>query len=434
MVAYNLAAADPTHLIAGWQATLTAARHHFRWLRLELISKDFTDSCAFTAKGPFAALARSIGAGGDLLATQNRSTRSAFEGKGALAAARAEISSITGLAAQAVMLRLASNQMRNRDRSVRLLRHLVDVLEELEFHRQLGSPDIGALGKVATRLPPAAVDQPSRVILLAARWQSTHDATTPASVLSRDLRSTTAQLRTVIGYCLHLADLLRKRDPTARAPRDLLQALHTAGAATQRVTSSWRTRVSDTGGRSDGAAEASFVELLHALRAWMADGERLKGPRALFVDSRSLAVVQDVIDELMNSAFRVATVHQETVAWLVQGGRLYVPKVELAKRDPWFDQRPTHWRLKYPQPWWVRTNRASCFDQLSADLADLTGQLSAAAEAARTIAGTSDLWRAYGPEHFSDPPSVDRSQWRWTEPPGSIELMLASTDPSGPER
>src|SRR4051794_16023002 len=30
--AYNSAEADTSDLVAGWQATLTAARHHFRWL------------------------------------------------------------------------------------------------------------------------------------------------------------------------------------------------------------------------------------------------------------------------------------------------------------------------------------------------------------------------------------------------------------------
>lgn len=424
VVAYNFAAGDSTDLVSGWQATLTAARHHFRWLRLELATGDFAGVAAGRAEGPLAVLARSLGAGADLLASQNRSTSSAFEDDW-LAAARSEIASITGLAARAAVTRLANQRTHSVDASHRLLGHLVDVIEELEFHHKSGSPDLGALRGLATTLPHAPVDEPSRIIFLAARWQSTHDSTSPAIVLTRDLRSTTAQLRTVIGYCLHLADLV-SQSADAEEAGDLERALRTAGSATQRVTYALRTRVSDVGGRSDGAAEAAFVELLQTLRRWLSDGERLKGPQELVSAGREVAVVRDVVDELMHSAVRVAKVQEETAAWLILRGRLFVPKPELGKRDPEFDNRPGVWRLKYPQPAWVRTNLAACFDQLTADLAELTHQLSIAAQAARSVAGTSALRRPYGPEHFSGPPIVEGSRWRW-RPPTYDDLFRTST-------
>ncbi|MEU4293208.1 hypothetical protein AB0E63_33730 [Kribbella sp. NPDC026596] len=429
IVAYNLAAADTSDLIAGWQATLTAARHHLQWLRLELTTSDFADAGTFTAEGPLAALARSIGAAGDLLASQNRSTHSAFQDE-ALVAARSEIASITALAARAAVTRLANQQTHDVETSQRLLRHLIDTIEELEFHHKPGSPDIGTLRGLTTTLPHAPVDEASQVILLAARWQATHDATPPASVLTRDLRSTTAQLRTVVGYCLHLADLLSQSDDNTDATGDVVQALRAAGSATRRVAFWLRTRVSDMGGRSQGAAESAFVELFQALRAWLSDGERLKGPEELLVGG----LVRDVVDELMHAAVRVAVVQQETAAWLVLRGRLFVPKAELGKRDPEFHNRPGVWRLMYPQPAWVRTNLSSCFDQLTADLAELTCQLSDAVHHARNIAGTTALRRPYGPEHFSGPPTLERSRWRWSPPTYADLFPEVAGESTCPER
>ncbi|GAA2811790.1 hypothetical protein [Kribbella solani] len=162
----------------------------------------------------------------------------------------------------------------------------------------------------------ATVDEQSRVILLAAHWQSTHDATRPGGVVSRDLRSTTAQVRTVIGYCLHLTDLMNQSGTNSEAAGDME----------------------------------------HALRSRLSDGQRLKGPRELLPDRQAV-----VIDELMHAAVRVAAVQQNTVAWLVLHGRLFVPKPELGKRDREFHARPGAWRLKYLQLSWVRTNLASCF-------------------------------------------------------------------------
>ncbi|MFI5696468.1 hypothetical protein ACIA58_31725 [Kribbella sp. NPDC051586] len=433
VVAYNLAVDDDTDLIAGWQATLTAARHHFRWLRLELSAADYARTSATRAEGPFGVLARSLGAGADLLASQNRSTSGAFEDEW-LVAARSEVASITALAARAAVTRLASQRSRDVETNRRLLGHLVDVLEELEFHRVPGSPGIGALRGLATTLPQAPVDDQSRIILLAAHWQSTHDATHPGGVLSRDLRSTTAQLRTVIGYCLHLTDLLDQAGLPIEAVGDLEQVLRAAGAITQRVPYLLRTRVSDMGGRSDAAPEAAFVELLQALRGWLSDDQRLKGPSEILPDCRAVETASDVMDELMHAAVRVAEVQQKSVAWLILHGRLFVPKSDLGKRDREFHTRPGAWRLKYPQPSWVRTNLASCFDQLTADMTDLTYQLSVAAQAAQSIAGTSSLRRPYGPEHFSAPPIVHASRWRWT--PSTYDALFSDvgSDLDGPER
>ncbi|GAA2811782.1 hypothetical protein [Kribbella solani] len=161
VVAYNLAVDDDTDLIAGWQATLSAARHHFRWLRLELSTADYARASGARAEGPFGVLARSLGAGADLLASQNRSTSDAFEDEW-LVVARSEVASITALAARAAVTRLASQRSGDIETKRLLLGHLVDVLEKLEFHRVPGSPTIGALLGLATTLPHAPADRDVR--------------------------------------------------------------------------------------------------------------------------------------------------------------------------------------------------------------------------------------------------------------------------------
>ncbi|MFI7067074.1 hypothetical protein ACIBL3_39175 [Kribbella sp. NPDC050124] len=434
VVAYNLAESDDTDLLAGWQATLTAARHHFRWLRLELSTKDLISTETVAAEGPLAALARSVGAGGDLLASQNGSTCSALDNERSLAAARSELAAITGLAARAALTRLIDGQLNGEETSDRLFRHLVEVTAELEFLRVRGTADLGTLRGLATTLPRTDADHPSRVVLLAARWQSAHEATTPGGTLTRDLRSTTAQLRTAVGYALHLADLLSQSAAATHELRQLVEALRTADVAAARVARGWRTRLSDLNGSSEGPAEATFVELLGVLRTWLRDGEHLRQSQDLIVDGRTAAVVRDVIDELVHSAARVAKVQQETLTWLVTQGHLFVPRVDLAKRDPEFDLRPDLWRLRYPQPAWVRTNQSSCFDQVTADLAEVAHSLSAAAQVARRIAGTTDLRRPFGPERVTAPPVAKRSPWRWSQQASTDLIPQIYRDSGGLER
>ena len=92
------------------------------------------------------------------------------------------------------------------------------------------------------------------------------------------------------------------------------------------------------------------------------------------------------------------------------------------------------WRLRYPQRHWVRTNRSSCFDDLTSALAELTDQLSVAADVAQRVAGTANLRRPFGPDRVSAPPVAKRSPWRWYEP-ASIDLIPEIyVDPTGPER
>jgi hypothetical protein len=432
--AYNSSEADTSDLVAGWQATLTAARHHLRWLRLEMSTEDFASVAVGPAAGPLYALAQSLGAGGDLLASQNGSTCFALEDERSVLAARSEVASIAALGARAALTRLTRQRSRGDESDSPLFRHLVEVIAELEFLRGHDSTDVGTLRGLSATLPITPVDEPSRVVRLAADWQSAHETTSPRGVLTRDLRSSTAQLRTVVGYASHLAGLLSAAGDVGEELSKLSCALHAAGGAAARVAHSWRTRLSDLNGRSEGSAEALFAGLLTALRGWLRDGERLRDPEQVVTDELAAAVVRDVVDELVHAARRVAIVQQDAVTGLVMRGELFVPRAELAKRDSEYEFRPSVWRMRYPQRHWVRTNRSSCFDELTSALAEVADQLSAAADAAQRVAGTSSLRRPFGPDRVSAPPVAKRSPWRWYQPASTELIPEIYLDRTGPER
>src|SRR4051794_16023001 len=63
--------------------------------RLEMSTPAFASTADVCATGPLYALAQSLGAGGDLLASQNGSTCAALEDQRSLVAARSEVASIT---------------------------------------------------------------------------------------------------------------------------------------------------------------------------------------------------------------------------------------------------------------------------------------------------------------------------------------------------
>jgi hypothetical protein len=425
---------DTTDLVAGWQATLTAARHHFRWVRLELTTGDFVEGRPRQACGPMHALAQSIGAGADLLASQNGMSTLAFDNKRSLNATRSELAAITAIGARAALTRLTAGQPETHGSRAELHRHLTDVVAELKFHSGRRTRTFGQLGGLSTALPDMPCDEPSSVMRVAALWQAAHEATSPCGLLTRDLRSTTAQLRTVCGYASHLGAVLGTILPgTDERLRALEPSLRSADLAAARVGQAWRTRLSDVNGRSDGPAEATFLEMLRALQRWLRDGDRLRRPEEVVRDEHVVATIREVVDELLHAAHRVAALHQKGVAWLIDAGRLFVPRPELAKRDPEYWVRPTVWLLRYPQPSWVRTNRRACFDELSEAIADMANQLAAAAEIARGMAGSSGQTRPFGPAHVTEPWGVRKSRWQPIEP-ACADLMPAIAEQAGPER
>jgi hypothetical protein len=155
------------------------------------------------------------------------------------------------------------------------------------------------------------------------------------------------------------------------------------------------------------------------------DGERLKRPDEVVVDADAAGRIRQVVDEIAHVGHLVAALREESVAWLIRAGRLFVPRVELAKRDPEFDHRPSVWRLRYPQPHWVRTARESCFDELTAALADVTSHFAAAAGTSRRLAGTDAQLRPYGPGVRPMPRALRRSPAHWYRPVADIPSIYA---------
>jgi hypothetical protein len=418
-------------LIAGWQAVVTATRHHLRWLRLELPTHDMPVKVPSAQDGPLYRLAQSIGVGADLLAVQNGSASVALDDEASLGAAGAEVATAVQVAARAILAQLGSGQVRENGLADLVYLQVTATVGDLDQLRRRDSVVVGPLGRVSTSLPAPGDDLPSTVMRLAAGWRMAHEATSPHLLLTRDLRSTTGQLRTLSGYVRHLAALLPYDSAELRALR---AALAGADGAAVRVARCWRSRLSDVNGRSDSEAETAFFSVLDALRGWLRDGDRLRRRDEVSADERSAIRVVETIDEVIHAIHRVARIQQVGVPWLVTAGRLFVPRFELARRDVECQVRPTVWAMRYPQPHWVRTNRLDCFDELTDALADQVLQLSTASETARDMAGTSSQQRPQG-SLLAPPPRPALNVVRAPHRPPVSDLALTSTPEAiGPER
>jgi len=126
----------------------------------------------------------------------------------------------------------------------------------------------------------------------------------PAAVLTRDLRSTTAQLRTVGGYVWHLATRLLSA-PASGLDADqrldlkvIMSELRGFGASVGRVEGTWRRRLSDLSGPSDSQGEFAFLDLKGAIDRVIRDDRGLRTASGLVPDHRTAAGLVDVADEL----------------------------------------------------------------------------------------------------------------------------------------
>lgn len=192
---------DEAGLMADWDAVVAATVSHLRWLRSRLRSVGRTTRLAGRRCGTsLGRLAVAIGAAGDLLATQDPATVGALDRPDDLAAARAELGAIVLIGARAVL-----RNIRTRTPGYE---HLLTVMAELESlaRSDVRRVGLGALGGVTAGGPSAPVDDLSLLSRYAARWERAHQSMPPRTMLTRDLRSTTAQLRTVCGHVWHLAD------------------------------------------------------------------------------------------------------------------------------------------------------------------------------------------------------------------------------------
>jgi hypothetical protein len=141
-------------------------------------------------------------------------------------------------------------------------------MAELEglAHSDVRRTGLGALGGVAAGAPPSPGDSLSAIARTAARWERAHDAMDTLSLLTRDLRSATAQLRTACGYASHLAAhlLCALAGMDARQQLDLktlAAGLRAVDAGAVQASKSWHRRVSDLNGQGNTPGEIAFLDL-----------------------------------------------------------------------------------------------------------------------------------------------------------------------------
>ncbi|MEV5961464.1 hypothetical protein AB0L70_06845 [Kribbella sp. NPDC051952] len=406
--------------LADWQAVVGATASHLLWLRCRLSSVGQPARSAGASDNSLGRLARALGAAADLLATQAPGTAAALDDREDLAAARAEIAAIVLIAARLVLRSIRPGSREHGD--------VLAVTAELELLVQsdVRRTGLGALGAVRAAGPSAPVDEVSLIAQAAARWVREHEAVPPLSLLTRDLRSRTAQLRTVGGYASHIIDHLLAApaadlDAGQHLGLKVVNAgLRSADDGAMRVTESWRRRVSDLSGHGNSPGEIAFDQLRGSLDSVVRRDGRLLAPTELAPNRRTAAGLVDAVDELVSSADQVARSQQRAVAALVSTGRLFVPRHQAARVEPLYWSRPTG-GARPLQALWVRTNIPACFDELAQALAWSVDHLIVASEAARRLAGSSQQPRASLDERVRTPASWsggDRSR-RWVDTAGA---------------
>jgi hypothetical protein len=393
---------DPLTLAAGWRSVLTATRHHLGWLRGRLRTPDPAIDAPAEESSSLTSLAQAIGAGADLLAIHDvRNTVKLAQGR-SFAVAQGAVASIVLIGAEAVLR--DARKLDQLDGSVGPLRaHLKELIPELEgvSRRERPSGRLGALGSLAAGGPRLGAHGVELVARAATRWQREHEAVEPVSLLTRDLRSMTAQLRTVCGWARLLARHLLIADqhfglgPTAeselnRVVRDLAE-FDAEGA---RVARCWQSRLSDISGQSVAPGSDAFLELAAVLNQLGRRSGRLLRTEELIPDRRSALSMLAALDELVYSAARAARFQQRTVTEQVRAGALFIPRAVLVRSQP--HSWPIGIGSRNRPRLWVTTTRPDCFTELSDAVRAAAGRLLGTSAALRELAGTANHLRPDG--------------------------------------
>jgi len=381
-----------------WRAVVAATTNHLRWLRHDLRAARLYGEPVEQSRGPLGRLARAIGAGGDLLASQSAVNARALDHPASLTSARAEVAAVALIGADAAMSHTRSKTPERR----RLAKSMSELekLAQSNVHRV----GLGNLGRLSVGGPAVADDSISVISRLAARWERADDTIALDTLLTRDLRAGTAQLRTACGYAWHLTDML-VASPTAdldqRQVLDLKvlkQALRAGEAGALRAAQSWRRRLSDLNGFTGTPSEAAFLDLRAALDRVVRPEGRLLEPGTLVPERLAAYRLLDAVDELVWSAEQVGRRQQQAVSALVAQGRLFVPREDLISIDRRYLRPPAEARLMHMR--WLRTNQPAFFAELTLSLAWSVDHLAVASGIARRLAGTSHESR---PDRSSSP-------------------------------
>ncbi|WP_405056853.1 hypothetical protein OG474_29450 [Kribbella sp. NBC_01505] len=409
---------DRSEAVDDWKAVVAASAVHFRWLRHRFRAADLYDEPAVQSDRPLGRLAQAIGAGSDLLAIQDAQNASLLDDPRYLRAARAEIAAIALTGADCLL-----GHTRSRTPERRKAEATTRELETLARSDALRG-GLGEIGLLAAGGPAGADHEVSMLPRHAARWERADDSVTVESLLTRDLRSTTAQIRTVCGYVWHLADHLLASDHAELGDGQRLelgvlkQAVRSAEAGALRTAESWRRRLSDLDGLAGTPSEAAFMDLRAALSRFVRPGGGLLEADSLVPDHGHAVSILQAVDEIVWSAEQVARRQQRATAALVSQGRLFVPREDINRRDLRYLNRPVNTRPL--QSRWLRTTQPELFVGLTACLAWTADHLTVASEIARRLAGTSQErrpshgqpWRSPGPylaipEFLSPGPDLD---------------------------
>ncbi|MEU0094853.1 hypothetical protein [Kribbella sp. NPDC006257] len=367
--------------IGDWNAVAVATANHLRLLRYEVGGLELTDKPVVQPGGHLGRLAQAIGAGSDLLMSQDPAKATALDDRTSLAVARSEVAAIALSGA-----RLARG-MGQGARSAELSAVMRQLKKPIDPDvRYVG---LGSLGELRAGGPPEADDEISMLARHAARWERADDAVPPQSLLTRDLRSTTGQLRAACGYVWHLTDQVLASPYSGLKPRQQLDlrvlkaVIRAAESGALAIAESWRRRLSDLGGVTDLPGELAFIELKAALDSVLQPEGELLTASELITKPADGPRFLDVIDELVWSAEQVSRRQAGAVATLIRDGRLFVPRRELVQADITYLRRPLGGRPL--QALWARSNLTGPFAELTECLDWSVSHLAVATDISRRL-------------------------------------------------
>ncbi|MBB5979837.1 hypothetical protein [Kribbella solani] len=401
---------DQAEVLADWDAVLAATRNHLCRLGVCLKAGAGGPAAVERSENCLGRLAQAIGAGADLLAVQDSLSAVVLSDREDRVAAAAEVAAVALMGA-----RVVERSVRVRARGPSRLRRVMRELTEIARADVRGA-GLGGIGVLAAGPAPVG-GALSMVGARAARWERAHAEVSHEVVLTRDLRSTTAQLRTIGGQGWYVASLLLSArssglDLEQRVELESLrQALGSLDGAAVRVDADLRRRLSDLGRRSDSPDEVAFLDLKGVVDRVLGDGQW-----------RS-AELMDAADELLWAAVQVARHLERTVHRMIWSGRLFVPRSDAARVELTYLRRPTG-GARLLQPYWVRTDRMTCFSDVIDDLARFVDHLETASGVARRLAGTAAVSRSAiepmkrMPARFRDLDlsGIDDQGWEFAEP------------------
>lgn len=396
---------DPRQSAAAWSAVLAATRRQMTQLQYELKIPDIGQP---TSHGDPAlmAVAQSLGAASDLLVGSDTVTAAVLGDRDSRTAARAVVADIASIAARAAQVAMTSTDKGRRAVEQRSLATQLEsarkVLEPIAAQRN--TPSLGALGGLTTGMPAIGTDAFEQIAYAAAQWQRLHEEIPVQGLLTRDLRSMTAQVRTAASHARYLvravetvAPHLVLGDEAVAKLREANTALHRSDEASIRLGAAWNRHVSDLGGITSLPGEFAFTELHDTVRRTVGLREGALRPVAELIPDRWTAIaVLRATDELVHSAHRVAAMQQRAVFELVVARRLFVPRIQAIRVDPAYEL-PTAVPLGRRQRTWLVAERIDFMIKLTDPLTSVTDLLEEAAQLCRSLAGTDEERRPMRP-------------------------------------